>query len=102
MKRMVVSPFGPDAACIRGRCWRSWKSPFSIEARSCVARRPCARSLPPAHAPASGIDQDLEPAPEHALAVERHRLRVHHLRYALVLHDLGVDAVAMRSRLVHD
>src|SRR2546427_2199037 len=50
----------------------------------------------------SGLDQDLESAPEPALAVERHRLRVHHLRQALVLHDLGVDAVAMRARLVHD
>src|SRR5712691_186829 len=50
----------------------------------------------------SCIDHDLEPAPEHALAVERHGLRVHHLRQALVLHDLGVDAVAMRARLVHN
>src|SRR5437899_5949934 len=50
----------------------------------------------------SGIDHDLESAPEHALAVEWHRLRVHHLRQALVLHDLGHDAVAMRARLVHD
>src|SRR5882672_2766432 len=50
----------------------------------------------------SGIDYDLESAPEHALAVERHRLRVHQLRQALILHDLGHDAVAMRARLVHD
>src|SRR5439155_16331728 len=50
----------------------------------------------------SGVDHHLESAPEHALAVERHRLRVHHLRQALVLHDLGHDAVAMRARLVHD
>src|SRR6267378_4835394 len=50
----------------------------------------------------SCIDHDLEPTPEHALAVERHVLRVHHLRQALVLHDLGHDAVAMRARLVHD
>src|SRR5207245_9038904 len=50
----------------------------------------------------SGLDQDLESAPEHALAVERHRLRVHHLCQALVLHDLRHDAVAMRARLVND
>src|SRR5213592_2913693 len=50
----------------------------------------------------SGVDHHLESAPEHALAVERHVLRVHHLRQSLVLHDLGHDAVAMRARLVHD
>src|SRR5436190_20550878 len=50
----------------------------------------------------SGVDHHLESSPEHALAVKRHRLRVHHLRQALVLHDLGHDAVAMCARLVHD
>src|SRR5216117_1432075 len=50
----------------------------------------------------SGVDHHLESAPKHALAIERHRLRIHHLRQALVLHDLGHDAVAMRARLVHD
>src|SRR5882672_5167952 len=45
----------------------------------------------------SGVDHHLESAPEHALAIERHRLRVHHLREALVLHDLGHDAVALRA-----
>src|SRR5260221_5671712 len=50
----------------------------------------------------SCIDHDLEPTPEHALAVERHVLRLHHLREALVLHDLGHDAVALRARLVDD
>src|SRR5215831_18508216 len=33
----------------------------------------------------SGPYQRLEPAPEHALAVERKLLRVHHVREALVL-----------------
>src|SRR5712672_3202384 len=50
----------------------------------------------------SGVDHHLESAPEHALAVERHVLRVHHLRQSLVLHDLGHDAIAMRARLVDD
>src|SRR5712691_8589619 len=44
----------------------------------------------------------LEPAVEHALAVERHRLGVHHAREALVLHDLAHNAVAMLAILVDD
>src|SRR5712692_8727262 len=75
---------------------------FSFQYRdsywSCVPRGPYA----PSFAARSGVDQDLEPAPEHALAVERHRLRVHHLCQALVLHDLGGDPVAIRARLVND
>src|SRR5258708_32247201 len=47
-------------------------------------------------------DQELEPAKDHALAVEQHRLRIHHLGESRVLHDLRVDAIAMRARLVHD
>ncbi len=49
-----------------------------------------------------GFDQDPESAVNHSLAVERHRLWVHHPRQARVLHHLGVDAVAMRARLEHD
>src|SRR6267378_1744902 len=79
--------------------------------RTKIASKP-ASTAPMRRSPRSGrcvslmalscIDHDLEPTPEHALAVERHVLRVHHLRQALVLHDLGHDAVAMRARLVHD
>src|SRR5438876_9660098 len=63
---------------------------FSFQYRGSVLRgaRTLRAELAACHVPVSGIDQDLEPAPEHALAVERHRLRVHHLRHALVLHDL--------------
>src|SRR3989449_8025842 len=39
---------------------------------------------------------------EHALAVERHCLGIHHLREPLILHRLGVDAVAVLARLVAD
>src|SRR6185503_6359066 len=41
------------------------------------------------------LEQKLEPAPKHALAVEWHVLRVHHVGQPLVFHHLGVDAVAM-------
>src|SRR5438093_13264222 len=80
-------------------------SHWSLACRAHLTRRAC---RPPGRMASrslialSCIDHDLEPAPEHALAIERHRLRVHHLRQALVLHDLGHDAVAMRARLVHD
>src|SRR4030095_4057485 len=50
----------------------------------------------------SALDQNLESAPEHALAVERHGLGVHHVRQAWVLHDFRIDAIAFRARLVHD
>lgn len=51
---------------------------------------------------ALGGDKDLKAAIDHALGVERHRLPVHHLGEPLVLHDLGVDAVAMGARLEGD
>src|ERR1700687_2668501 len=50
----------------------------------------------------SNEDQFLESAVDQALAVERHRLRIHHVGQSRVLHDLGVDTIAMRARLVHD
>src|SRR4029077_15442733 len=48
------------------------------------------------------LDQSLEPAPEHALAVEREGLRVHHLRQAWVFHHFRVDTIAMCARFEHD
>src|SRR6185436_4116886 len=48
------------------------------------------------------VDDDLEPAVEETLAVERHLLRVHHRREALVLHHLLVHAVAVLAVLVDD
>src|SRR5262245_61667614 len=53
-------------------------------------------------APGSSLDHDLEAAVDHALGVEGHRLGVHRLRQALILHDLGVDAIAVLARLVDD
>src|ERR1700704_434032 len=47
-------------------------------------------------------DQELESAEDHALAVEGHRLRIHHLCEPGILHDFRVDAIAMRARLVDD
>src|SRR5688572_1153674 len=43
----------------------------------------------------SGLHDGVEAAIAHALDVEGHALRVHHLREARVLHHFGVDAVAM-------
>src|SRR3954451_821844 len=51
---------------------------------------------------ASPLDQNLEPAEDHPFAVERQGLRIHYACHPRVLHDLGVDAVAMRPRPVHD
>src|SRR6185369_13486404 len=51
---------------------------------------------------ASHLHHRLEPSPEHALAVERELLGVHHVGEALVLHHLGVYAVAVLARLVDD
>src|SRR5436309_9725440 len=48
------------------------------------------------------LEQNLEAAEDHAFAVERHRLRIHHLREPRILHDLRVDAVAVGARLVCD
>jgi hypothetical protein len=42
-----------------------------------------------------GVDQHLEAAIDHALGVEGHRFGVHGIRYALVLHHLLEDAVAV-------
>src|SRR5688572_33314441 len=54
----------------------------------------------------SELDDRLEPAPEHPLAVERHVLRVHELlplgiRHE-VLHHFLVDAIALAARAVDD
>src|SRR5215510_16027288 len=43
------------------------------------------------------LHERLEATPEHALGVERHHLRVH-VAEAGILHGLGIDLVAMRSR----
>ena len=48
------------------------------------------------------LDHDVEPAVDHALAVEGHRLRIHHLGEARDLSCLSVDAIAMGARLVDD
>src|ERR687898_2190666 len=54
----------------------------------------------------SELDDGLEAAPEHALAVERHVLRVHVLLPLRVrrelLHDPLVDSVALAARAVDD
>src|SRR4029453_7891940 len=50
----------------------------------------------------SGLHQHLEAAVDHALVIEGHRPRLHHLRDAGILHHLGVDTAAMRARLEHD
>jgi hypothetical protein len=47
-------------------------------------------------------NERLEPAPEHPLAVEGHRLGIHHVGQAWILHGLGVDPVPMRPGLVDD
>src|SRR6266478_7111951 len=51
---------------------------------------------------ASRLHETLEPAIDHALGVERQRLGVHHAGQPLVGHHPGVDAVALRARLVGD
>src|SRR5882762_5161026 len=86
-----------DAVTAIDRC-----AAASASSKTAPTRRSTRRGLWRSDDGCSGVDHHLESAPEHALAVERHRLRVHHLRQALVLHDLGHDAVAMRARLVHD
>src|SRR5215510_10819735 len=50
----------------------------------------------------SGRQHHFEAAEDHALAVERHAARLHHIGQSLILHDLGHDAVALRPRLVDD
>src|SRR5882672_990288 len=44
----------------------------------------------------------LEPAEHHALAVERHRLRIHHVREPRILHRLRVHTIAILARFVND
>src|SRR5438270_3533561 len=48
------------------------------------------------------VHHHFEATPEHALAVEGQRFRIHHFRQALVLHHLGVHAVAIGARPVDD
>src|SRR5258706_1873689 len=50
----------------------------------------------------SEVDDDLEAAEDHALAVERHRLRIHHVFQARIGHHLLHDPVAVRAVLVDD
>src|SRR5262245_10156031 len=46
------------------------------------------------------LDHDLEAAENHAPGVEGECRAVHHARQALVLHDLGNDAITMRAGFV--
>src|ERR1044072_531553 len=48
------------------------------------------------------LDQNLEPAPEHAFAIERESLGVHHVGQTRGFHHFSVDAVAMCAGLEHD
>src|SRR5688572_747865 len=48
----------------------------------------------------SEIDNRPESAVHHALYVKRHRFRIHLRGELRVLHHLGIDAIAMRPRLV--
>src|SRR5436189_4388515 len=48
------------------------------------------------------VDDDLETAPDHPLAVKGKRLRIHHAGEALVLHRSRIHAVAIGARLVDD
>src|SRR5258705_4682629 len=93
VERMKIAIKPASTAPVLRRTWREGFAAFSVPVVSIGSLR---------FVLGSGVDHHLESAPEHALAVERHRLRVHHLRQALVLHDLGHDAVALRARLVHD
>jgi len=43
----------------------------------------------------SDPDHYLEPAPEHPLAIERHRSRIHHAREARILHHGGIYPIAV-------
>src|SRR5262249_4675011 len=61
------------------------------------AARPARRA-----SPALEINHSLEAAPDHALGVEGHRCRIHHLGEALILHHFRIYAVAVGARLVDD
>src|SRR5262245_8967558 len=51
---------------------------------------------------ASKVDHRLEAAVAHALHVEGHLRRVHHLGKARVFHHLGIHAIAVLPRLVQN
>src|SRR3954468_21874911 len=46
--------------------------------------------------------ESLEPTVGHTLHVERHRIGMTHVTDSRILHDLRVDAVAMRTRFVYN
>src|SRR5688572_27945004 len=50
----------------------------------------------------SEIDNRPESAVHHALHIKRHRFRIHLRGELRILHHLGIDAIAMRPRLVDD
>ena len=47
-------------------------------------------------------NRDLEPAPNHALAIEWQVFRIHHFGKPRVLHHLGIDLIAVLAGLVDD
>src|SRR5438552_5046942 len=89
------------------RSRRARPAVFAANPKRAARRRRRSSELagPPASIAAtdrSSDDQKLESTVDQALAVERHGLRIHHFGQPRVLHDFGVDAIAMRARLVHD
>src|SRR5437870_5916703 len=89
------------------RSRRARPAVFAANPKRAARRRRRSSELagPPASIAAtdrSSDDQKLESTVDQALAVERHGLRIHHVGQPRVLHDFGVDAIAMRARLVHD
>src|SRR5690349_13900870 len=48
------------------------------------------------------VHEHPEAAERHSLAVERHRLRIHHVREPRILHRLRVHPVAILARFVDD
>src|SRR5690349_4158632 len=58
--------------------------------------------MEPGRPAGSEIDDHPEAAERHAFAVERHRLRIHHVRETRILHRLRVHAIAILARLVDD
>jgi Glycosyltransferase family 20 len=93
--RESISLGGPDAD---GRLEAAQAPAHPGEAKGARA----ARHRDRAHSPARlGVDHHLEPAIDHALQVEWHALHKH-AGDPFVLHNLLVDAVPMRPRLVDD
>src|SRR2546426_1542098 len=91
----------PAQQCIRSESRRKHihrKTVFSYVVATLIGQIAVCR----APAGNSGLYDRLEPAVEHALAVERHVFWIAHSADARVFHHLGVDAVAMRARLVND